>query len=220
MNIVLIGVPGSGKGTQAKLLAKELRLNLIPTGDLLREAVRKKEKLGRQAQTFMQKGELVPDEIILKLIEKKIKEKGSGRGFVLDGFPRTCAQAQGLEKVLKEIGKKIDAVVKLNILGKVAKQRLSSRWVCPNCEANFNQKTKSPKKSGICDSCGERLEKRFDDQPETVCFRLRVYQKKTKPIEDYYKKKSILKVVDGDGEPEKVKKRILTILKKDENISE
>jgi len=219
LNIVLIGIPGSGKGTQAKLLAKELKSNLIPTGDLLREAVKKKEKLGKQAQTFMRKGELVPDEIILKLIKREIKEKGSERGFVLDGFPRTCAQAQGLGKVLKEIGKKIDAVVKLKISEKVAKERLSFRSVCPNCEANFNQKTKSPKKLGRCDFCGEKLEKRFDDDPQTISFRLKVYQKKTKPIEDYYKKRRILKVVDGNGEPEQVKKKILAILKKDAKIS-
>lgn len=220
MNIVLIGVPGSGKGTQAKLLANELKLNLIPIGDLLREAAKKKEKSGLKAQTFMRKGELVPDEIILKLIEKKIKKKGSGRGFVLDGFPRTYTQAQGLEKVLKGIGEKVDAVIKLNISETMAKQRLSSRWVCPNCEANFNRRTKSPKKSGICDFCGDKLKKRFDDQPETVSFRLRVYQRKTKPIEDYYKKKGILKVVDGNEEPAKVKKEILAILKKDEKIPE
>lgn len=215
MNLVLLGIPGSGKGTQANFLKKRLKLKAILTGDLLREAVEKGTKLGEDAKEFMEKGDLVPDQIILDLIEEKIKEQQKNfSGFVLDGFPRTLPQAEGLDLLLERTGKSLDYAIKLNLPKEKALKRLEGRLVCPFCEAFYNLETNPPKKDLLCDFCAKKLIRRSDDKKDLIATRIQVYQKKTEPVEDYYQKQGKLKIVDGDAKLDVVFERILAVLKK------
>lgn len=197
MNIVLLGPPGIGKGTVAVKLSQKLKIPHIATGDMLRENVAEKTKLGIEAKSYMDKGLLVPDDIVIKMVEEKLKKSDCKKGFILDGFPRTINQAE-------EIGKKIKMgkVVNLQADDEVIIQRLSKRRVCSKCSAIYHLDYIRPKREGICDKCSGKLYQREDDKPEAIKERLRVYREKTEPLIKYYMKKGILADVDGSGTPE------------------
>ncbi len=193
--MVFLGPPGSGKGTQAKKLVEKYSLAHIATGDILRRAVKDETELGLSAKKFVDAGELVPDEIILGIIKEELT--GISEGFIFDGFPRTLAQAEGLDGILSELGVNIDYVISLKVADETIIDRLVSRRLCKNCGFEFNLKTRPPEVEGVCDRCGGGLFQRTDDTVEVINNRLSVYREKTEPIEDYYRKKRILIEVDG-----------------------
>ena len=205
MKIVLLGKQGCGKGTQGILIAKKYKIPHIVIGDILRKLSKKQTKLGKQIKDLMAKGFLIPDEIPIKIILSKIKGK---KGFVLDGFPRNLKQVKALEKAKI----KFDVAILLHISDKTAIRRLSARRVCSKCKEVYNLITKKPKKKGICDKCKGKLVQREDDKPKAIRKRISIYKKQTKPVLDFYKKQGILKVVDGQGSPEKVFRGILLVL--------
>ncbi len=198
MKIILLGPPGAGKGTQATVLSREYKIPHISTGDILREAVKAELPLGLKARSYMEKGELVPDEIVTGIVVERLKKDDSRKGFILDGFPRTLQQAKDLEKALSKERAKIDAVLYFETSPKVAIERLSGRRVCTKCGFNFHVKNIPPKREGICDHCGGKLIQRPDDKEETVLHRLKVYEEQTKPLIEYYKAIGILRRVSGD----------------------
>jgi adenylate kinase len=201
MNIVLLGAPGSGKGSLAALLKTSLNLQHISTGDILREEIKKGSELGSQAKSFIDQGKLVPDEIVTKLVEHKFKsDKKTEEGYMLDGFPRTSKQAEDLDKILKQVNQPLDYALYLESTTSVIIQRLGGRRVCKNCGALFHTKNKPSKKEGVCDICGGVLYQRPDDNPETIETRLKIYLETTKPIISYYEKKGLLKKMDSDLE--------------------
>ena len=195
MRLVFLGPPGSGKGTQAKILAKNKNLSHISTGDVLRNAVKNGTDLGKKAKAFMDAGDLVPDEIILGMIKEMLQK--NSKGFILDGFPRTAAQAEGLEKMMAELGLKLDATINLAVSDEETLKRLTGRFFCEKCGSDFNVNTRPPKTAGLCDKCGGKLLQRDDDKTEVISNRLKVYREKTKPVEDFYRSLSLLKDVDG-----------------------
>ena len=200
-NLVFLGPPGAGKGTQAKRLAKDLGLVHISTGDILREAVKNQTPLGRKAKEYMDRGELVPDDLIIALIEEVMPSEG---GVIFDGFPRTIAQAEALDEMLNRKGLKLDAVILFDVPDEVVVERLSGRRVCPGCGAVYHMKFNPPKKDEICDRCGTELIQREDDREEVVRNRLEVYRKQTAPLVEYYKRKGILIRLDASGDIEEV----------------
>lgn len=202
MRVVLLGPPGSGKGTHGKRLAEALGTPLISTGDILREAIAQQTRLGMAAQADVKAGRLVADETVLGLIETRLESKDAQAGFILDGFPRTTAQADGLKRILG--GWSIDHVVNLVVPAEVVVSRLQERWLCGQCGAIYNMKTAPPKVAGICDRCGGTLKQREDDRPEAVRTRLQVYEKETAPLVAYYEREGILRNVDASGPAEKV----------------
>ncbi len=195
MRIVFLGPPGSGKGTQAKKLVEKYGLAHIATGDILRKAIMEKTELGLNAKKFMDAGDLVPDEIIFGIIKEELT--GASGGFIFDGFPRTLAQAEGLDGILSELGLNLDYVISLKVADEAIIDRLVSRRLCKNCGFEFNLKSRPPKVEGICDRCGSELFQRPDDSVEVIDNRLSVYREKTEPVEDYYRKKRILVEIDG-----------------------
>jgi adenylate kinase len=201
MNIILLGPPGAGKGTLAERLIADRGFVHISTGQILREAVASKTKVGLEAKTFMDKGELVPDEVVARLVMEKLKESDvRSKGFILDGFPRNLEQARLLDKSLKEATIKVDHVVCLDATEEVIIRRLSGRRICRKCGKNFNIFTMKPRKEGVCDACSGELYQRDDDREETVRNRLVVYNRQTEPLIDFYKKQGLLKTFDG-GRP-------------------
>ena len=209
MNLVFLGPPGSGKGTQALRVAKELNLTHISTGDLLREAVKNQTELGQQAEEFMKSGNLVPDELIVKLIEEKISNGNKGNGIILDGFPRTIPQAESLKKMFEQNQEHLDSAVLLEVSDEEVVKRLSGRWFCPKCNAGYNYPSNRPKQEGLCDSDGQELLRRPDDDEAVVKNRLDVYKKQTQPIEEFYRQESILKEIKGEQQPDTVFQDIL-----------
>lgn len=210
MNLVLLGPPGSGKGTQAVLLAQKLRLSHLSSGDLLRQAVAAGSKLGEKAQAFMEGGTLVPDEVVIGLILEKL-DRGEG-GFILDGFPRTLAQAQALDKALSAQGQGVDRAIYIGVGREEVVRRLSGRWTCQKCQAPYNLPSSPPRQPGKCDRCGGELYQRPDDQPQTVRQRLEVYLSQTAPLMGYYRERKKLSQVKGEQEPEAVLRDILQAL--------
>jgi len=204
MNLVLLGPPGAGKGTQAKLLSEGLNIAHISTGDMLREEMKKDTELGRQAKQYVTSGELVPDVLVTKMIEKRIFENSHQKSFVLDGFPRNEAQAKSLEAMLRVHSLKIDWVLYLKSSELVILQRLTGRRVCKNCGANFHIKNMPSKKEGVCDFCAGELYQRPDDKEETIKNRLKVYSDSTAPVIDYYNRQGILRNVDADNDAQVV----------------
>jgi len=198
MNIVLLGPPGAGKGTQAKVLCEKFGFLHVSTGDMLREAVKNGTKVGEEAKLYMQRGELVPDKIVTAIVSERISGLKKDAGFLLDGFPRNESQANELDHALNKIGKKLDMVLYLKTSPDVSIARLSGRRVCLRCGANFHVRNLPPKKEGICDYCGGGLVHRSDDKEETVKKRLMVYENETKSLIDYYGKKGTLRKVSGD----------------------
>lgn len=198
MKLILLGPPGAGKGTQSVVLAREYGIPHISTGDMLREAIKEGLPLGLKAKSFMDKGGLVPDEVVTGIVIERLKKPDTKKGFILDGFPRTLRQAQDLDEELNKIASRIDLIIYFATSTKVAIERLSGRRVCKNCGFNYHIKNIPPKKEGICDKCGGALFHRLDDKEETVKNRLKVYEDQTKPLIEYYTKKGILKKVSGD----------------------
>jgi len=196
MLVIMLGPPGSGKGTQAAKLADAKSLVHLSTGDILRKAVKDGTELGMQAKTFMEAGDLVPDELILGLIKERLEADKSS--FLFDGFPRTIPQAEGLDEMLEGIDSKVDMVLDLAVSDGEVINRLSGRYFCPSCQATYNYPNRLPKREGICDKCNVELAKRKDDTEEVVVNRLKVYKEQTEPLQDYYKKQSVLKSVDGE----------------------
>ncbi len=211
MQIILLGAPGAGKGTQAKTLAKKLNLAHISTGDILRQNVACGSLLGRQAKDYMDKGLLVPDELVTKMVAARLNDPDTKKGFILDGYPRNIAQAKSLDALLKKQNKDIDYVVDLVASEPVIIQRLSGRLACSKCNANFHIKNMPPKKDMICDNCGGRLYQRTDDKEETVKKRLAVYVKESRPLIEYYKLKRKLHQINADEEAQTVLDEIIRL---------
>ena len=209
MILALFGPPGSGKGTQAKALIKTLGIPQLSTGDMLREDIKADSELGRQAKEFMNKGQLVPDSLMIGLISKRIKASDCQKGFMLDGFPRTVAQASALDENFAANGLKLDHVVSFMVDRKELVSRLSGRLVCSNCGASYHESTKPPQKAGVCDLCGSGVIKRPDDQTQVVEARLETFRESTKPVEEYYRAKGRLREVNAAGSEEEVFQRIL-----------
>jgi len=200
MRVVLLGPPGSGKGTHGKRLAEDLSAPIVATGDILRAAISEGTALGKSAQEHVKSGRLVPDEVVLGLIETRLGRPDAARGFILDGFPRTVAQAEGLKGILADgNGGGIDRVVNLVVPTEVVVSRLRDRWLCSQCGAIYNTSTAKPKVQGVCDRCGGALQQRTDDEPETVRRRLEVYARETAPLVAYYERDSVLRNVDASG---------------------
>jgi adenylate kinase len=197
MIFILLGPPGAGKGTYSQHLIKQYSIPQISTGDILREAVKTGTEMGKQAKEYMDKGLLVPDEIIIGIVEDRIKMADCKNGFLLDGFPRTVEQADALEFTFKKSGLKLDAVINIIVKEDVLFKRLTGRRMCRQCGANFNVNTLPPQKEGVCDKCAGELYQRDDDKPETIEKRLQVYGKQTAPLIDYYKKKNMIKDIDA-----------------------
>ena len=200
MRLVIMGPPGAGKGTQAALIKNAYNIPHISTGDMFREAISNKTALGIEAKKNIDKGMLVPDSITISLVKERLSQDDCKKGFLLDGFPRTIAQAQALDEILKELNIKLDAVINIDVDFNVLVDRIIGRRVCPKCGASFHIKNQPPKKDGICDECGATLVQRKDDTKETVVTRLDVYTNQTKPLLDYYNKQGIVKNVCGLGD--------------------
>lgn len=214
MRIIFLGSPGAGKGVQAQRLAKKYHLAQVSTGDILRKATRQKTKLGLQTQSYMEKGELVPDEIIIPLIAERLKEKDCAHGFILDGFPRNVTQAEMLTEMLKKMNLSLDTVLNLKVSTEKVIKRLSARIVCQSCEAVYNTEGHLPQVKGICDYCSGPLYRREDDKEETIENRLKVYEKEMIPLVEYYKRKEILVEIKGEGIVEKVFQNICAVVEK------
>ena len=200
MNVVLLGPPGAGKGTQAQVLSREFKIPHISTGDMLREAVKNGTEVGKKAKAYMDRGDLVPDEVVIDITTGRISQDDAKGGFLLDGFPRNEKQANKLDDALEKMQRKLDFVLYLKTSPATSIERLSGRRVCMACGANFHIKNMPPKAAGLCDYCKGRLIQRDDDKEETTKRRLVVYKEETKSLIDYYKKKGILREVSGDLE--------------------
>jgi adenylate kinase len=215
MRIVLLGAPGAGKGTQAKMLAQNLNLAHISTGDLLRQNVKEATSLGQEAKGYMERGELVPDELVAKMLQESFLRPDLKKGFILDGYPRNLSQARALDGILSKMQAGIDLAFYLEASLPVIIQRLSGRLVCSKCGMNFHIKNMPPKKEGICDICGGSLYQRVDDKEEAVIKRrLAVYKEETASLIDYYAAKGRLKRVSSDADAEQVLKEMLEIVRK------
>lgn len=212
MNIILLGPPGAGKGTQAKFISEKYNIPHISTGDIFRKNIKEKTPLGINAKEYIDKGELVPDSITISIVEDRVKEEDCKNGFLLDGFPRTVHQAEALDTVLEKMGSKIDYVINIASSEKQIIERLTGRRVCKVCGAGYHVTNIPPKKEGICDVCGGELIQRDDDKLETIQNRLAVYESQTRPLIDYYTNTKILVSVDGDKALEPVFKDICNIL--------
>jgi adenylate kinase len=215
MRILFLGAPGAGKGTQCKKLSKKCNLTHLSSGDMLREAVKNGTKAGLAAKGFMDKGQLVPDDVLMDLFREKLSSPECANGFILDGFPRNLAQAKSLDQLLGELKANLDTVIDLYTPDDILEERITGRRVCPNkaCNEVFHVKYHPAKKEGICDACGTELVHRSDDKPELVKQRLTVYHELTKPLVDYYAAKNLLHKVDGDGEQDDIFAAILKTLK-------
>lgn len=208
MRIVLFGPPGAGKGTQAGLLAEEYGAEHISTGDALREAVAKQTEVGLKAKTYMDRGELVPDEVVIAIAKDRLASTGEA-GFILDGFPRTIAQAEALDEALDQIGKPLETVISLQVEEDELVRRLSGRRVCPDCGEPYHVESKRPKNEGVCDLCGAGLVHRDDDRPEAIRNRLCVYTDQTSPVLGYYRDKGLLEQVSAVGDIDEVFRRVV-----------
>lgn len=210
MNIILLGPPGSGKGTQAKMLMEIYTIPQISTGDILRAAVANQTALGKQAKECMNKGALVPDELVVKIVEERLKERDCGRGFILDGFPRTVAQAEALDR----LNIKIEAAVNVEVGNDELMKRLTGRRTCRTCGAMYHIYFNAPRRDGVCDTCSGELYQRDDDKEETIQTRLVVYAQQTNPLISWYQKKNSVYSVDGIGTVQEIFGRITDALKK------
>ena len=196
MKLILLGAPGAGKGTQAAVISRELGIPAISTGNILRAAIQEGTPTGMKAKTYMDEGHLVPDEVIIGIIKERLAEPDCEKGYILDGVPRTIAQAEALE----EAGIKFDHVVSMEVADATIMERMSGRRVCPSCGASYHTEWKKPKAEGVCDACDEALTIRRDDSPEVVLDRLKVYHEQTEPLKGYYEKKGKLRTVIGQEE--------------------
>lgn len=212
MRLILLGAPGSGKGTQAKNIAEKVGITHVASGDLFRAAATRGDELGNQARHYMEQGLLVPDEITIKMILERIDAPDCSKGVMLDGFPRTLEQAKALDQALGDKKLKIDRVFYINVSTDELVRRLSGRFICRKCQAPYHKVSSPPKKEGVCDKCGGELYQRADDTPETVRKRIDVYTKETSPLIDYYNKAKKLVEIDGEGNIDSITKNIIAAL--------
>ncbi|UCD08289.1 MAG: adenylate kinase [Dehalococcoidales bacterium] len=215
INIVFLGAPGAGKGTQAANVAKELNLAHIATGDLFRQAQSQDTELARQAKHYMEKGQLVPDEITINMVLERIAEPDCVNGVIFDGFPRNLNQAETLDKALAGQGKTVDKVVYIKVPEQELLKRLTGRWICRECQAPYHEVNSPPEVEGVCDRCGGELYQRSDDKEETIKERLQVYFNETEALIDYYSREGKLLEIDGEGKVEEVSNRITASLKEE-----
>ena len=200
MNIILMGLPGAGKGTQAEKIVATYGIPHISTGDMFRAAMQQQTELGLKAKSFMDKGELVPDEVTNGIVKERLQQADTEKGFLLDGFPRTQAQAEALDKIMQDLNRSIDAVINIEVNPEILMQRLTGRIICRNCGSTYHKTNNPPKVEGTCDRCGSHdFYQREDDKPETVGNRIQINIEQSKPILNYYKAKGILRNVDGES---------------------
>ena len=212
MRFVFLGLPGAGKGTQARILSERLDIPQISTGDILREQVQEGSRLGIQARTYMDRGEYVPDDLVVRMVEERLGESDASKGFILDGFPRTVRQAQALEVALAELGTPLTAVVKFTISDPTAIRRITGRYTCPVCKRTYHQEWKPPANDLVCDVDGTPLEKRSDEDELTVKRRLAIYREQTEPLERYYEERGLLREVDAEALMDSVTEGMLAAL--------
>ncbi|NPA25780.1 MAG: adenylate kinase [Deltaproteobacteria bacterium] len=211
MNLILLGPPGAGKGTQAKKMIEALKIPQISTGDILRAAVKEGTEMGVEAKKYMDAGKLVPDSVVIGIIDDRLKEDDCNKGFILDGFPRTVDQASSLDEMLEKSGRKIDHVISIEVPDADLLARLTGRWMC-TCGASFHKIFNPPKVDGICDLCGAKLYQRDDDKEEAIKVRLENYHKQTAPLIEYYKGKGLLRPIDGTGTPDEIYAAIMAVI--------
>jgi len=198
MNLILMGLPGAGKGTQAERIVGKYGLPHISTGDMFRTAIKEETELGKKAKSYMDAGELVPDDVTIGIVRERLGKADCQKGFLLDGFPRTTAQAEALDNLLADMGRRIDAVLYIDVDRDSLLERLTGRRICSQCGATYHITLNPPKEEGVCDKCGGQLYQRDDDKIETVKTRLEVNEKQQKPLLDFYKKKNCLQEIDGN----------------------
>lgn len=212
MKIVMLGAPGAGKGTQAKMLAKKFQIPHISTGDIFRMNIKEGTDLGKEAKGYMDKGALVPDSLTIRMVIDRLGKEDCAKGYILDGFPRTIPQAESLEEALHKLDDKLDFAVNVNVPDENITERMAGRRACVNCGATYHMIFNAPEKEGICDVCQGTLILRDDDKPETVKKRLSVYHEQTSPLISFYEKQGILVTVDGTKEVEEVFEEILKLV--------
>jgi adenylate kinase len=214
MYILLMGPPGAGKGTQAERLISEYGIPQISTGDMFRAAVKAGTALGKEAKSYMDKGALVPDSVTVGIVKERLAEADCQKGWILDGFPRTAAQAAALDAILHDMGISLTSVLNITANKDDLVKRICGRFVCRSCGASFHKEFRPPKKAGVCDVCGGELYQRDDDKEETVNQRLSVYESSTKPLIDYYEASGVLANIDGDKSMDEVHDQIVSALEK------
>ncbi len=212
MYIILLGAPGAGKGTQAVMLAEKIKLVQVASGDLFRQALANETELGKKAKVYMEKGQLVPDEITIQMVLERLAAPDCKDGAILDGFPRNLEQAKALDKALEKQSKAIDKVVYIKVSEGELLKRLSGRWICRQCQAPYHEVDSPPKVKGVCDRCGGELYQRADDNVETIKNRLKVYFAETSPLIDYYKQAGKLLEINGEGTTTEINGRITAAL--------
>ena len=212
MNLILLGPPGAGKGTQAQMIVDRYHIPQVSTGDILRKAVKEGTPLGKKAKSFMDQGQLVPDKVVIDIIDERLRASDCDPGFILDGFPRTIAQAEALQPILTKMGKSIDHVINIEVDTEELVRRLTGRRTCKNCGAMFHNLFHPPKKEGSCDRCGGSLYQREDDKEETIRIRLNEYQRQTAPLIQYYQLKNCLRSILGVGGQKEIFERIVRLL--------
>ncbi|MDH3554880.1 MAG: adenylate kinase [Deltaproteobacteria bacterium] len=212
MNVILLGPPGAGKGTQAKMLVEEYQIPQISTGDILRAAVKEGSPLGKEAKACMDKGDLVPDSVVIGIVEERIQQPDCAKGYMLDGFPRTVPQAEALDGMLQNLSSQIDHVVSIEVASEELVGRLTGRRTCRDCGVGFHVMFDPPEQEGVCDKCGGELYQRDDDNVETVTSRLEVYESQTLPLIDYYKAQGKIRPIDGVGDIKEIFARVTQVL--------
>ncbi|WP_185160523.1 adenylate kinase [Mammaliicoccus sciuri] len=212
MNIILMGLPGAGKGTQASEIVKKYPIPHISTGDMFRKAIKEETDLGKEAKSYMDRGELVPDEVTIGIVRERLAGEDAKKGFLLDGFPRTVEQADALNEILSDLNRKVDAVINIEVAEEELMNRLTGRRICEVCGTTYHLVFNPPKVEGVCDLDGGKLYQREDDNPETVANRLSVNVKQTKPLLDFYENQGVLKNIDGSRQIDNVTEDVIQIL--------
>lgn len=213
MNLILLGLPGAGKGTQAASIVEEYNVPHISTGDMFRAAIKEKTELGLEAKSYMDSGDLVPDEVTIGIVEERLKKEDAQEGFLLDGFPRTLDQAKALNEILDNQGRRLDAILYIKVDKSILMERLTGRIICSNCGATYHKTFNPPKVDGVCDVCnGKEFYQRDDDKPETVERRIAVNEDQTNDLVDFYSQEGIVRAVNGEQEPDQVFEEIKNIL--------